>query len=430
MSDLMPEPLLRVRNIGKLYSRNKVDTRKKLAKAAWRALFPIGKPPVAEAKGASFWAVENVSFELHRGSAIGIIGLNGSGKTTTLRMLAGQLLPDVGEIRVSGTSAAMIDLQAGFQTSASGMENIFLRAAALGFTRRQTRENLQEIIDFSELGGAIGAPLNTYSSGMRMRLAFAIMTTVSPDLLLIDEVLAVGDFQFRQKCLAKVREMRNRSAFVFVSHSMGDVERFCDYVIVMHKGQILFEGEPKEAIEVYQALENDSQASPGVKKVEAAMGPTFRNQEAVSDVTHFWSDLDGNPIERVQFQQDFQLRVSFKAHFDVRKLIVGVPVWATNAHYVTGLSTEINSEPMDVHAGETVEIVLEVKGGFVNPGVLKSMIGITDGPEFLYRMKNPDLAIGTAPHPTWGAITVPHSWTKRAMLLAGEPDELSKKREA
>lgn len=407
------QALLDVRGVGKLYSRRQGDMRKRLAKAAVRALIPFGKAKPAAASGSSFWAVNNVSFKLYRGSAIGIIGLNGSGKTTMLRMLAGQLLPDAGEIRINGTSAAMIDLQAGFQASASGMENIFLRAAALGFTRKDTQERVDEIVSFSELGEAIHAPINTYSSGMKMRLAFAVMTTVSPDLLLIDEVLAVGDFQFRQKCLGKVREMRDRSAFVFVSHSMGDVERFCDYVIVMNKGTVLFEGDPSEAIKIYEALEADAAPKAGVDIVGNAMGPTFNNAEILSNVSHHWCDSNGKPIERSGFNDDLQLRIRFTSAINIRKLLVGVPVWATNAHYVTGLSTQISSDPIEVSAGEEVEIVLDIKGGYINPGILKSMIGITDGPEFLYRMANSDVVIEAAPHPTWGSITVPHHWSKR-----------------
>lgn len=425
MSDISSEkeaPLLKVQNVGKLYSRRKVDLRKRLAKAAIRALLPLGAGKPAEASGASFWAVDNVSLELHRGSAIGIIGLNGSGKTTMLRMLAGQLLPDAGQIQISGTSAAMIDLQAGFQSSASGLENIFLRAAALGFTRKETRARLDEIVSFSELDNAIHAPINTYSSGMKMRLAFAVMTTVSPDILLIDEVLAVGDFQFRQKCLGKVREMRDRSAFVFVSHSMSDIERFCDYVIVMHKGKVLFEGEPREAIEVYQALEADALPETGAEAIKSTMGPTINNQEVLTGVAHHWCDTDGKPIDRTPFQSDFQLHLSFTSNITLRKLIIGVPAWATNAHYVTGLSTQISSEPLNVTAGEKVELVLKIQGGYINPGILKSMIAINDGPEFLYRMTNADLVIESAPHPTWGAVTVPHRWCKEGAQPLNESD--------
>nr|WP_300391923.1 ABC transporter ATP-binding protein [Henriciella sp.] len=370
----------------------------------------MSAPKKDNLRATEFWAVNDVSFELRRGEAIGIIGLNGSGKTTLLRMLAGQILPDAGEIRVRGSSASMIDLSAGFQTSASGLENIFLRAAALGFSRAETRRHLDEIIAFSELEHALDAPLATYSSGMQMRLAFAIMAIVSPDVLLIDEVLAVGDFRFRQKCLAKIREMRSRSAFVFVSHSMGDIRNFCDQVIVMHKGKVHFTGLPDKAIEVYETLDSSVPTSDPADRLASVMGPTFTNDTAVEDVVHQWVNEKGEPVERIGFESPLRLRVAFRSLIDVRSLIVGIPVWNTSAQYLTGLSTQITSDAFTVKKGEMVELLLEVDGGVMNPGVLKSMMTILDGPEHVYREPNPDVVITPPSHPTWGAVTVPHRW--------------------
>ena len=406
----LEQPIMQVVGLGKVYARQNKDVKKKLGEAARRAFWGLKPKPLAEIKGSQFWAVRDVSFELARGEALGIIGLNGSGKTTLLRMLAGQIPVDQGEVAIHGTSAAMIDLQAGFQSSASGYENIFLRAAALGFTRQKTLEHLEEIIAFSELGEAIKAPLATYSAGMRMRLAFSVMAIVSPDVLLIDEVLAVGDFRFRQKCLAKVREMRERSSFVFVSHSMGDVARFCDRVIVMHKGQVHFEGPPDEAIAIYESLDVSTPAVDSNNRLAATMGPLFANEQAISKVSHFWCDEDGRGIDRVAFRDPIFMRIKFQAEIDVRNLIIGIPVWALNTHYSTGLSTQISSQKFDVRKNDRVDMLLKIEGGVLNPGILKSVLAITDGPEFLYRQDNPDLLILSAPHPTWGAVTVPHSW--------------------
>ena len=150
-----PELVLQAKSVGKIYARRRGDTRRRLSKAARRAIFNLSAPKKGKLQKSEFWAVEDVSFELRRGEAIGIIGLNGSGKTTLLRMLAGQILPDAGEISVNGSSASMIDLSAGFQTSASGLENIYLRAAALGFSREETKKHLDEIVAFSELSHAL-----------------------------------------------------------------------------------------------------------------------------------------------------------------------------------------------------------------------------------------------------------------------------------
>lgn len=406
--------VLSVSGLGKLYSRRPSDIRKRVGSAALRSLLFLKAPKVEKERALEFWAVSGVSFDLRRGQAIGIIGLNGSGKTTTLRMLAGQILPDAGRIEIRGKSAAMIDLTAGFQKSASGTENIFLRAAALGFTRDQTRERMDEIVSFCELGSALEAPLSSYSSGMQMRLAFSIMAVVAPDILLIDEVLAVGDFRFRQKCLGKIREMRDRSAFVLVSHSMGDVRRFCDHVLVIHKGQVYFEGTPDEAIRVYEDLDPDSPADDRERRLAAEMGPTFSNENALKLVEHNWVDDDLRPIEQARFDQPFGLHVKLQSEIDLSSITIGVPVWNLNAQYITGLSTQIQSDSFALKAGESAEFLLKIEPGMVNPGKIKSMLTILSGAEFFYRNPNADLVIKPPSHPTWGAITVPHKWVQLA----------------
>lgn len=406
--------VLKVSSVGKLYSRSTRDTRTRLGRSMWRALFNVGSPAFEAKSRNDFWGVKDVSFELKRSEAVGFIGLNGSGKTTLLRMLAGQILPDAGQITLAGTSAAMIDLTAGFQRSASGRENIFLRAAALGFSRKQTEEHLREIIDFSEIEHALDAPMSTYSAGMQMRLAFSIMAIVAPDVLLVDEVLAVGDFRFRQKCLSKIRQMRKHSAFVLVSHSMPDVRNFCDRVFVLHKGRVYFEGPPDEAIKVYEELDPSAPALDEDSKLAAAMGGRFTNETSIEDVSHVWIDAEGNPVTRVSFDEPFGLKVNFRSTIDVPKITLGIPVWNMNAQYLTGMSTQITSDAFEVKAGEDAEFILHISPGMINPGTIKSMLTILAGPEFLYRNPNPDLTIGPATHPTWGAVTVPHKWVKVA----------------
>lgn len=405
--------ILRVSGLHKLYARNQASARRRLGALVSRALTGQAPPSVdALAEKQEFWALRDISFELQRGEALGVIGLNGSGKTTLLRILAGQLLPDRGEVWVNGSTAAMIDLQAGFQSGASGRENIFLRAAALGFSRKQTNKRLKEIIDFAELGDAIDAPMASYSSGMKMRLAFSVMAMVHPDVLLIDEVLSVGDFRFRQKSLAKIREMRTRSAFVLVSHSLTQIEGFCDRVIVLNKGRVHFAGEPKQAIEAYQELDRETVSHETPINLVKAMGESFDNAGALANVEHYWCDADGTPVETVDFQDKIRLLVSFTASVAVRNLVIGVPIWNVNAHYMTGLSTKISAQRVSLEAGERASFMLEVEPAILNPGTIKSMLTILDGAEFFYRQPNPDLTIRSTAHPTWGVVTVPHRWIR------------------
>jgi hypothetical protein len=242
-----------------------------------------------------------------------------------------------------------------------------------------------------------------------MRLAFAVTVATDPDILFIDEILAVGDFRFRQKCLARVRKMRERSAFVLVTHSMADVRMFCDRAMVLSKGSIAFMGAPARAIETYEALkEGDHPAS----HLETLLGPQFENTELIEGVESFWSDGEGRAIETTPFGNAVHMTIRFTSRIALRRLIVGVPLYDTSGQLVTGLSTQVTSDVFDVGQGETVTLRLTVPRPALNPGVHKAMLTILEGAEYLYRRPCPDLRIGPAPHPTWGAVTVPHVWRR------------------
>ncbi|PKP81500.1 MAG: hypothetical protein CVT79_10475 [Alphaproteobacteria bacterium HGW-Alphaproteobacteria-18] len=405
-------PVMQVGGLGKIYARQNRDMKKKLGTAAWRAFWGKKAKPQASVEGSQFWAVRNVSFQVARGEALGIIGLNGSGKTTLLRMLAGQIPVDAGEIVVNGTSAAMIDLHAGFQSSASGYENIFLRAAALGFTRQKTREHLQEIIDFSELGEAIKAPLATYSSGMRMRLAFSVMATVSPDILLIDEVLAVGDFRFRQKCLGKIREMRSRSAFVFVSHSMADVERFCDQVIVMHQGEVHFRGPAKEAIKYYlEEIDAPTTLPASPVQLSLAVQPQLdAQQDVIEHVDHYWSGEDGAPIDHISEGRQLRFVCEVVLKKPVRQLTIGVPIYSSDGTYIVGFASRETYPDGLIHQVGRNRYELLIPPGIFGPGTYHSNVVVRDGVEHLYRKLNPPIVVNRGSRNSYGLLSLPHTW--------------------
>ena len=405
--DLPGETILEVQQLAKLYARRERALRRRLGAIAGRAFFGGRAPQIDQLVAHEFWALKDVSFSLKRGEALGIIGLNGSGKTTLLRILAGQILPDQGEVRITGSSASMIDLTAGFQPSATGMRNIFLRAAALGFTQRETKAMLDEIIQFSELGDALGAPMSTYSSGMRMRLAFSVMAMVQPDVLFVDEVLAVGDFRFRQKCLARVREMRDRSAFVFVSHSMGEISRFCDRVIVLHKGRIAFIGEPDAAIGLYRTLEPS--AEPAKVTSKAPLPGTVNRSDMVEDVVFEWTGLDTIHGEALE-DRPFGLRASFTVRYTPRNLIVGVPLYDADGAILTGFATDAHGVSLPILAGQRITVEMSAPNVVLNPGRYPAAIGITDGTEFLYMDHLPDLIIRSNGRKTWGHATIPCTW--------------------
>ncbi len=206
-----------------------------------------------------FMAVADVSFELRRGECLGLIGHNGAGKSTLLKILNGLLPPDGGRITARGRVAALIELNAGFNPILSGRENIFNEAALLGFTMSETRAKFESIVDFAEIGDFLDMPVQNYSSGMRVRLGFAVAAHMEPDILLIDEVLAVGDVAFRFKCLNAIGDLMKTSAVVFVSHAMPQVFRLCTDLIVMDHGAVTYQGTSiAEGVAIYLSLFRES----------------------------------------------------------------------------------------------------------------------------------------------------------------------------
>ena len=199
-----------------------------------------------------FMALKDVSFQVRRGEAWGLIGTNGSGKSTMLKAISGIIKPYKGSITVSGSVAPLIELGAGFDANMTARENIFLNGCILGHTEKFMEAHFQEIVDFAEIHQFLDSPIKNYSSGMRARLGFAVATMVKPDILIVDEVLAVGDYKFRQKCEKRMNEMlENGTTLLFVSHSLDEVRRLCDHAIWIDKGVARMQGEVKEVCDAY-----------------------------------------------------------------------------------------------------------------------------------------------------------------------------------
>jgi len=210
--------------------------------------------PSTSLRRDEFWALRHVSFDLKRGETLGVIGVNGSGKTTLLRILNGILPPDKGVVMIQGKVGGLIALGAGFHPHMTGRENIVLNGSILGMSRREIGEHLEEIIDFADIRDFIDAPVAAYSSGMTVRLGFAIATVQKPDLLLLDEVLAVGDVGFRIKCYNYIGKLQGQSAVILVSHSMQQITQACSRVLLLNRGQVECCGNVDEAVARYSEL--------------------------------------------------------------------------------------------------------------------------------------------------------------------------------
>lgn len=250
------EPLLRVSGLSKKFCRD-------LKRSLWYGLTDLAheilpNPDSTQRRGSlrpdEFWAVDDVSFELRRGECLGLIGRNGAGKSTLLKLLNGLIKPDRGRIEIRGRVGALIALGAGFNPILTGRENIYVNAAVLGLTKAEIESRLDEIIEFAELGPFIDSPVQSYSSGMHVRLGFAIASTLDPDILILDEILAVGDASFRHKCYSRIARVMERSAVIIVSHSMDYIAQASSVVAMMDRGRIQVYDQPDRGISAYQSI--------------------------------------------------------------------------------------------------------------------------------------------------------------------------------
>ena len=202
-----------------------------------------------------FWALKDVSFEVKEGSTLGLIGRNGSGKSTLLKIISGVLTPSTGQVIRPVSTAALLELGAGFQPDMTGRENIYLNSSILGRSRKDTSLVIDEIIDFSGIRDFIDTPVKFYSSGMYARLGFAIAIHTDPELLLVDEILAVGDAPFQKKCLDKIKEMQNEGrTIILVTHDSNTVQTFCDSAVLLVHGKLISQGNPLEVVTTYANL--------------------------------------------------------------------------------------------------------------------------------------------------------------------------------
>jgi ABC-type polysaccharide/polyol phosphate transport system ATPase subunit len=290
-----------------------------------------------------FWALHDVSFEVKRGETFCIVGENGSGKSTLLQMVAGILPPTTGTVAIHGRVSALLELGAGFNPEFSGRDNVYLNGSILGLTTRQIDERYKDIAAFAEIGDFIDQPVKTYSSGMVVRLAFAVAINVDPEILLVDEALAVGDIYFRQRCMRKVHELRQRGiTILFVSHAVSDVKAIGDRVLWLDHGRMIDVGEPDRVVSKYLAAmtEKDSTylllksaADPQPRRGGPMQAPEI--VETIPNIDHRFGDgraqiigiavLDeqGRTISILEPSSRILVRISVRASADVALPIVG-----------------------------------------------------------------------------------------------------------
>lgn len=262
-----------------------------------------------------FWALENVNLELRRGEALGLVGPNGSGKTTLMRIIAGLIKPDTGVLKVRGRLAPLIALGAGFNPVLTGRENIYTNMSILGVSKKEINYRLQDVIDFAEIGDAIDAPVQTYSSGMAARLGFSTAIHTEPDILLIDEVLAVGDVRFKGKCTRRLAELREQgTSFIFVSHNSMAVMSVCSHAVYLKKGNLIASSDPETIISRYEEDLFLGNAASLSQSVFVPKRNSNSNSSGLDITSITFTDKDNNTLETIRSGIPTNLHIDFTAH--------------------------------------------------------------------------------------------------------------------
>lgn len=378
-----------------------------------------------------FWALRDISFSAQRGETVGIIGRNGSGKSTLLQLIAGTLTPTAGTSRRTGSIAALLELGAGFDPEFSGRENLLINAAILGFSQQETEERASSIIEFAELEPFIDRPIKTYSSGMVMRLAFSIAISADPEILIVDEALAVGDERFQRKCFARIESLKSKgTTILFVSHSAGTILELCDRAILLDDGELIHEGSPKATIGLYQKLlYAPADERPGIRQqikagCETPTVPSQADSAAVkkdSSLSEEWYDPSllstsmlayeqngavieharittrtGRPVNILATGQDylFEYRITF--HRRAERVRYGMMIRSLGGTELGGIASENaqQNNSLDVQPGTVLEVTIAFTCN-LNSGTYYLNAGVTGqtGEESVYLHRVLDIAL-------------------------------------
>lgn len=360
-----------------------------------------------------FWALKNVSFEVHKGDTFGIVGRNGSGKSTLLQIIAGTMAPGAGSVRTTGRLAALLELGSGFNLDFTGRENVYLNGALLGLARSEIDERFDDIAAFADIGEFIDQPVRTYSSGMAVRLAFAVIAHVDADILLIDEALAVGDAFFVQKCMRFLRSFMERGTILFVSHDTGAVVNLCNKAVLLEAGQVKDRGAPKHVVANYLARLYEEQQGPHAVQTHATaagdqpimdrdMRLDFINATPNRNDIELFSfdpsaaafgkggatiisvaltDEDGVPLSWLVGGALTSLVVRLKANADLEQPIVGFYMKDHRGQYLFGDNTYLacRDDPVRLRCGQSFEARFHFRMPILPAGDYSVCVAVAEG---------------------------------------------------
>lgn len=400
------KPVISVENVSKKFSRNADAHRRYGLSDLMREVF--GRAQTAHLRPDEFYAVRGISLRLDQGDTLGLIGRNGAGKSTLLKLMVGLTKPDEGRIVLRGKMQALINLGAGFNMALSGRQNIYAAAALHGRKGREMRALADEVIGFSELEDFIESPVYTYSSGMKARLGFAVAISCNPDILLVDEILAVGDYAFRNRCATRIQELKKQGVtIVLVSHAHNEVIQLCDRALWVHQGNAMKIGASAEVVNEYlgfleleeaerlrkeekiraqapaKAREMSAKPQAATDTTDGLYGPIFPEFDKIEDL-EFALEVDGEDATQIVLHSPVTLEYSFALRQPVEDLNITLKLFHKDGLNLTTISTLNGDLVRHIHGGR-VHCACHIPDFDFNPGVYALVMAIHEGRSYLYR---------------------------------------------
>jgi len=355
-----------------------------------------------------FWALKDVSFEVRKGETVGIIGRNGSGKSTLLQIITGILTPTSGQININGRVAALLELGSGFNPDFTGRENALMSGAIMGFTTKEILERMPLIEKFAEIGDFIDQPVKIYSSGMYVRLAFACAVNVDPDILVVDEALAVGDLQFQLKCIDKMKSFKKQGkTILFVSHDTNAARNFCDQAVWMMEGRIYLRGEVNTVMDLYNdymKVETENAENPTV------LDSSRRNVLTINDV--YFLNNKGKQSRSFKPGEEIKVTIEYTLHSCVSDIIGGVALFDRQHVYVCGLNTKLDEIKLPSMPGK-YKLMLSYSDINLLPGTYYVDIGFYESSGVVsldYQSKIKSFFIESDKYLAQGLVMIKHYW--------------------
>lgn len=414
---------IEVRNLGKSYNigaiQKNLSPRERIidmVTSPFRRAKSVFQNQVPEFADEEFWALKDVSFDIAQGEVVGVIGRNGAGKSTLLKILTGITKPTDGSARIRGKVGSLLEVGTGFHPELTGRENVYLNGSILGMRRQDIDKRFDEIVEFAEIGKFIDTPIKRYSSGMNVRLAFSVAAHLEPEVLLIDEVLAVGDIAFQKKSLGKIEDVTQSGRTVlFVSHSMSSVQDLCPRTIVLQNGQILVDGPTRDVIPQY--LESMSGSPDVLLRDMPREKSSYGERVRIIDVNLLDEEHHPTTVVPMSNQLTVQLKLQFLENVDDVELVLGIDTNLGTS--VTTTTSNENGILVNGLAGEMIDIVVTMDDIILNHGKYYFRVGIRRGKQPLDHLPNVrvfevaeyrDEEIQSADTSLWGIVRSHTNW--------------------